>query len=468
MATGLTKHLYCTSVRLSRGVACALGLVFCVSVQAAETASLTILHNNDGESQRLNESTAGAAFGGAARFVSAIRTARKVKSDRDILTISSGDNFLASPELNATLQSLSDNIPSNDIYFYGRLLDAIAYDAIVLGNHDFDFGPEFLANFIESLPSVPFLSANVNFAGEPRLHNLVSTGRIAKSVVVEKGNNRYAIIGVTTEELSALSSPGNVAVLNAAAAVVFEIKKLRANAVNKIIVASHLQSVQRDVVLLEELHRLAQSDPDFEVSEVDLVKDGGGGELLLNDTDALNDATAANGSYPIQMRLAGHTIPIVTTPGSYQYLGVIDVDFDENGVVTFVGARNDKITMGPGANPALIDGGFANDQTRTTAVLEPVKASIEGLMNHVVSRSEVPLDGRRATIRTRESNLGNLVADAFAFAATEQNPELFGDRPVIALANGGGIRNDSIIPAGEISEFHTFEILPFANFLAVF
>jgi len=451
--------------RVLAGAAC---IVLCPTPLSAQTASLTILHNNDGESQLLNESSAGTQFGGAARFVTAVRTARKVKSDRDVLTISSGDHFLASPELNATLQTLSDDNPGDGTFFDARVLDAIGYDAIVLGNHDFDFGPEFLADFIERLPSTPFLSANVIFTGEPRLRALVVSGRLAKSAVVTKGNNNDGIIGVTTEELAHLSSPGNVSVLDAAASVIFKVKKLRGEGINKIIVASHLQSVQRDVVVLQELHRLGQSDPAFDLQEVDVVIAGGGGELLLNETDSLNDATGANGPYPIRMRQGEYTTPIVTTPGSYHYLGVVDVEFDEHGIVTFIGARNEQISTGPGANPVLIDGSFHHDDALNEAVVEPIRASIAGLKERVVSISEVPLDGRRATIRTRETNLGNLVADSFAFAATNLRPDLFGTRAVIALANGGGIRNNGIIEPGPITEFHTFETLPFANFLAVF
>ena len=445
---------------------CSLCLV--VGVQRAYAASLTVLHNNDAESQLLNDSAGGSEFGGSARFVTAVNLARREKSGRDVLTISSGDNFLASPELNATFETLTDNSTANDIYFDARVLNAIGYDAIVLGNHDFDYGAEFLADFIERVPEVTFLSANINFNGEPRLKQLVVSGRIAKSVVVQRGANRYGIIGITTGELRRISSPGNIAVLDAAAAVIFQVKQLRRDAVDKIIVASHLQSLQLDVQLLEELNRLGTIDDEFDISEIDLVVAGGGGELLLNETDRANDATGANGPYPVEMTVGKHMIPIVTTPGSYEYLGVIDLEFDSSGQVTDATARNATINPASANNPVLVSDHFANDEEIVERVTRPVEQSVQALRQRVIGISQVPLDGRRATIRTRETNLGNLVADAFVFAAKHEHPHLFAQRTTVAIVNGGGIRNDGIVPAGPLSEFHTFEILPFASFLAVF
>ena len=100
-------------------------------------------------------------------------------------------------------------------------------------------------------------------------------------------------------------------------------------------------------------------------------------------------------------------------------------------------------------------------------VTTPVAAALEGLANNVVATSEVALDGVRGNIRSMETNLGNLIADAYLWQA-EQLAEEFGvDVPQFALANGGGIRNDNVIPAGDITELTTFDILPFLNFLTV-
>ena len=67
-----------------------------------------------------------------------------------------------------------------------------------------------------------------------------------------------------------------------------------------------------------------------------------------------------------------------------------------------------------------------------------------------------------------ETNEGDLIADALRWQATQLAAEFGVPVPDVALQNGGGIRNDSIIPAGSISELDTFSMVPFPNFLTVF
>jgi 5'-nucleotidase len=70
-------------------------------------------------------------------------------------------------------------------------------------------------------------------------------------------------------------------------------------------------------------------------------------------------------------------------------------------------------------------------------------------------------------VRTAETNLGNLLADALLWQANQLAPA-FGVAPAhVALQNGGGIRNDSLIPAGPITELDTFDIASFGNFVSI-
>jgi 5'-nucleotidase len=89
------------------------------------------------------------------------------------------------------------------------------------------------------------------------------------------------------------------------------------------------------------------------------------------------------------------------------------------------------------------------------------------LAARLVATSEVALDGVRSRIRTIETNLGDLVADALLWQARERAAEFGVPLAQVALQNGGGIRNDNVIPPGPLSELTTFSILPFPNFLAV-
>jgi 5'-nucleotidase / UDP-sugar diphosphatase len=85
----------------------------------------------------------------------------------------------------------------------------------------------------------------------------------------------------------------------------------------------------------------------------------------------------------------------------------------------------------------------------------------------VIATTEVDLDGTETNVRTVETNEGNLVADSH-FAEAKRLAASFGSpTPDLGIVNGGAIRNDSIIPAGDLTELDTFEIVPFPNLLAI-
>ncbi len=122
---------------------------------------------------------------------------------------------------------------------------------------------------------------------------------------------------------------------------------------------------------------------------------------------------------------------------------------------------------GPVRVSGIAPDAVAADPVIQAEVVDPVAAGVAALAANVIGTSEVDLDGRRSRIRNFETNLGNLIADAFLQSGIELAPTFGVAQPDVALANGGGIRNDSIIPAGDITELDTFNILPFANFITV-
>jgi 5'-nucleotidase len=89
------------------------------------------------------------------------------------------------------------------------------------------------------------------------------------------------------------------------------------------------------------------------------------------------------------------------------------------------------------------------------------------MAENVLATSEVDLDGLRSSVRSQETNEGDLIADALLWQATQLAASYGVVTPDVALQNGGGIRNDSIIPTGPITELDTFEMVPFPNFVTV-
>jgi 5'-nucleotidase/UDP-sugar diphosphatase len=100
-------------------------------------------------------------------------------------------------------------------------------------------------------------------------------------------------------------------------------------------------------------------------------------------------------------------------------------------------------------------------------VVDPVEAYLAALGETVIGTSEVDLDGLRSSVRSMESNEGNLIADSQKWQG-EQLAAAYGvPSPDVGLQNGGGIRNNTIIPAGPITELDTFGMAPFPNFVSV-
>jgi 2',3'-cyclic-nucleotide 2'-phosphodiesterase (5'-nucleotidase family) len=418
---------------------------------ASAKFTLTLLHNNDGESQLIN-APGQPDFGGVARFKTLVDNLRSEAltvppgPDRGVkraaVMISSGDNFLAGARFQA---SLAKGVP-----FYDSLaLKAVGYDAMVIGNHEFDFGPDVLADFIAGFDgTVPFLSANLDVSDEPRLAALREQGIIAASTTLKVRGETIGIVGATTPRLSFISSPRNVKVLeNVAEVVQAEID------------TSHLQSLAEDRELLPML------------SGVDVAIAGGGDELLANagdllvpgDARAIDPTTGQPFSYPFYVTGGdGASIPVVTTAGDYKYVGRLIVDFDQKGNVVGVDGRSGPVRVSGVAPDAV-----APDPWVQANVVDPVAAYIADLGANVLATSQVALEGRRPMIRQEETNLGNLMADSLLNAAKARAATFGVAEPQVAFQNGGGIRNASLIPAGPITELTTFDIAAFANFVSI-
>jgi 5'-nucleotidase len=432
---------------------------------------LTLLHNNDGESKLIPISTL-PDFGGIARFAALVdRLRAAAESDdpaladpvscnrsglgkRAAVLVSSGDNFLAGPEFAASLE--------RGTHFDALALDLIGYDGLAIGNHEFDFGPDVFADFIEgfSITRAPFLSANLDVSGEPRLASFASQGRIARSVVVARKGEKIGLIGLTTPQLPSISSPGNVVASPAlVAAIQAQVAALEAGGVNKIVLLSHLQSVLEDLALIPQTRG------------IDIVVAGGGSDLLLN-PDQPNTPlvpgdlprTQFPTAYPtVATDAEGRSVVLVTTEGNYKYVGRLVAGFNKEGEIVDIGDASGPVRV---AGTNLPDG-VAPDPEVQARVVAPVEAFVSELAARLVATSEVELDGRRSRVRTIETNLGNLVADALLWQARERAAEFGAALPQVALQNSGGIRNDNVIPPGSLSELTTFSILPFSNFVAV-
>ncbi|MEX0835853.1 MAG: 5'-nucleotidase C-terminal domain-containing protein [Nitriliruptor sp.] len=264
---------------------------------------------------------------------------------------------------------------------------------------------------------------------------MVADGSITPSTVVTVDGREVGIIGATTEVLRSVSAPGPDVIINQVLpAVTAQVAALEAAGVEIIILASHLQNLDNERELIGEL------------SGVDAVIGGGGAEDLRD-------------AYPFVIEDAdGVEVPLVTTPGDYRDVGRLVLEFDAAGDLVAVGDDSALLAVPPYG---------PKDERIATTVEAPVAAALDELARTPVADNEVPLDARTATVRTRESNIANLLTDGMLRASRDRAVEYGVPVADVALQNGGGTRGNAIMTEDELSALFTFNTAPFGNRIAV-
>jgi len=387
------------------------------SGMAAAEYNLTILHTNDFHDRfepiskydgpcSAEDNTAGECFGGSGRLMTAIAEARE-RAGNSIL-VDGGDQFQGTLFYTQYKGALA-----------AEMMNQMGYDAMTVGNHEFDDGPEVLRGFMDAV-EFPVLMSNADVSGEPLLAD-----KLAKSTVIEKGGEQIGLIGLTPQDTHELASPGdNITFSDPVAAVQGEVDLLIARGVNKIIVLSHSgYSVDQKVAA--------------ETTGVDVIV-GGHTNTLLSNTDE-----RAEGPYPT---MVGETA-IVQAYAYGKFLGELNVTFDDEG----------NITKAEG-EPLIMDAAVTEDQPTVDRIAEAAKP-LEEIRNRVVAETAEAIDGERGNCRAQECSMGNLVADAMLDRVKDQGID-------VAIANSGGLR--ASIDAGEVTMGEVLTVLPFQNTLSTF
>ncbi|RKU30656.1 hypothetical protein C6497_02965 [Candidatus Poribacteria bacterium] len=388
------------------------------------------------------------ALENAPRF-SSVLNALKVEV-KDTVIIGAGDSYIPGPFFaagnNRSLREVLGREGSGraDIL----MLNAMGFMACALGNHEFDAGTDTLASVIAPDrdyvgTAFPFLSANLDFIFDSNLASLVvNSGQeastipnsISKSVVITTpSGEKVGVIGMTTPHLGSLSVPGKVGIepedpndLVALAAIVQEsVDGLTALGINKIILTGHLQQISLD----EEIAAY--------IKDVDIIIAGGSNTLLADETDRLHPGDMADRPYPILTKSAkNEPIAIVSTDGNYRYVGRLVVDFDEAGVL--LPESIDTIVSGAYITDVkgVVDTGNAEPAARVVEITEAVRKVVASKDGNIFGQSSVYLNGKRGSVRTEETNLGNLITQANLATAKRVDPNV-----IVSLNNSGGIRS---------------------------
>lgn len=290
-------------------------------------------------------------------------------------------------------------------------MNMAGYDVVTLGNHDFDLGVEACTTAMRNA-DFPIVSSNVTIA-DPEL-----AGMVDRYVIEEVAGVKIGFFGLMTPDLPRVSSVGT-----------------------DVVVDEDLTSVSIEMVRL-----LRENGADLIVALTHVGKD-------------LDEATAREVA-GIDIIVGGHShdtfFETVEGPGGWETIIIQSgVNARQAGILTFdvAGAR----VVNAAWETVLLSETVGSDP-EIAAYLKPYKEKLDRNMNKAVGRTLVDLDATNDVVRKKESNLGNLVTDAWVDWFAKR-----GAADPIALINGGTVRGNQIYAKGSITYGQLLKIHPFSN-----
>ncbi|XP_068199107.1 5'-nucleotidase [Antennarius striatus] len=383
-------------------------LLLLLLVPAAADWNLLLLHTNDVHA-RVEETSGisgkckpdGRCFAGVARRATAVRGVRS--RGGNVLLLDAGDQFQGTVWFN---------------YYRGaeaaHFMNRLRYDAMALGNHEFDNGVGGLLDPFLAQIQCHVLSANIRT--DPTL-NATFGSAYSPYKVLHVGGEKVGVVGYTSLETTALSDPGpHVFFEDEVASLQPYVDRLQEEGVTKIIALGH-SGFSTD-------QQIARK-----VRGVDVVVGGHTNTFLYTGPPPSSEVPA--GPYPFLVQSDdGREVPVVQAYAFGKYLGLLNVTFDDNGNV-----------LESRGNPILLDSSVPQDP-EILAEVQRWKENLANYSSQVVGRTNVFLNGTNAECRFRECNLGNLICDAMVNNYVKVADEDRWNQVSAAIMNGGGIRSD--------------------------
>jgi len=358
-----------------------------------EEVTISIVHTNDTHARVVEDGYAGNI--GLAKVATIIEN--KKAENPNTLILDAGDALHGQ-----TIATLNEGESIVNVF------NAMGYDAMTAGNHDFNYGKERLLELADKA-DFPILAANVYSNNYGNF--------LPEYVIKEVGGVKVGIFGLATPETKFKSHPKNTEGLEFFDSVI--IAKLMVaeleNKVDVIVALSHLgldeSSTERSDIVAEH------------VEGIDLIVDGHSHTVLE------------------EGMMVGDTM--IVQAGEYdKYVGIVDMVVE--------GKEVKSIT------PSLVsaeEGVALEAHPDVMAVISEVEEANALITEEIAGTTEIELIGERGQVRTGETNLGNLITDAMVdFTGAD-----------VALTNGGGIRES--IGVGEITVGDVITVLPFGNYV---
>ncbi|XP_060524614.1 apyrase-like [Cylas formicarius] len=395
-----------------------------VAVIYAESFELSVIHVNDFHARYDEVSlaagdckTRGECIGGYSRIYAQIR--ELLQENPNSVLLNGGDNFQGT--LYYTLGKW--NITQ-------EFLNLLPWDAIVLGNHEFDDKIAGVVPFIEALKA-PVVVSNIDDSLEPTIQGLYT-----KSTVIERNGKKIGIIGVIYSQTNIIASSENLKFYPESPSVNEEAERLVRE-----------EGVFTNIVLSHSGYDIEQAIAANASEKIGLIVGAHSHTFLWTGADPPGPDTP-EGPYPTVVKSKNNKTVLVVQASAYsKYLGNISVVYNDDGeIVDWSGA------------PIYLNTDKPTDDS-IDKQLEPWKSIVEAEGSRVLGSSIVLL--QKTGCYYKECTLGNFLADALVFQYTDRADATSWTYAAIALVNAGGIRTD--IPVGNITYNDISIAQPFAN-----
>lgn len=385
------------------------------SSTATDSIEAVIIHTNDVHGRILEEK----GVIGDAKAAAVIEEERS--KIENTIVVDAGDAFQGLPISNSTKGEDRANI-----------MNQVGYDAMAVGNHEFDFGMDQAIKYKETL-NFPLLSANT----------YVNGARVFEaSTIVDKTptvvGDEFVVIGVTTPETATKTHPKNIEGVTFADPIT-EVNKVideveaRALADNR---------VYNNYIILAHLGVDATTPVEWRGSTL---------------AEALSQNSKLAGKRVIVIDGHSHTVQSATYGDNVTY-NQTGSYLNNIGKVTL---KSEQL-LGEASLISAADTASVTPDALITELVNEIKVKYEAENAQVViENNPIELNGERSNVRVRETNLGNAVTDAiYAYGQTG-----FSNKTSLAVTNGGGLRatiaKDQPVTKGDI-----IAVLPFGNIIS--
>ena len=295
-----------------------------------------------------------------------------------------------------------------------KLMKACGYDAMTTGNHDWSYGKDRLKE-LGGIANVKILSGNIKNADGT---SFFDTDELVKEIIKNGKTLKIGVFGVSDPEMKNKTTPSNVEGLDFQDAVAYakrEDATLKAEGCDVVIALSHTLDPKNVAAQVDGVDLWLCGHEHIELSESVTTPDGS------------KTYVSESGHYL-------NSVGLIDLTCTMDEDGSVHVDYEKTSV-DYEAAQN-----------------YPKDAS-VTDVLDTIKAENETALNRVIGTSPVELDGVWEHIRIGQTNLGNVITDAYLLATGAD----------IAFENAGGIR--ASIAAGTVTYGDVINVSPYGNYV---